>query len=73
MNLQTKIGEILSITKGIITLLVFRGLADSLTRHTFDHLIHHPTKYEPKSRTDAQYFQVPLRGSGEQLSFHSTS
>jgi hypothetical protein len=47
MNLHKKVGEILFTIKGIITLLVFRGLApwwqsgetdtaDSLTRHTFD-------------------------------------
>jgi hypothetical protein len=47
MNIQKKFGEILSIIKGIITLLIFRGLApwwqsveadvaDSSMRHTFD-------------------------------------
>jgi hypothetical protein len=60
MNLQNKFGEILSIIKGIITLLVFRGLAtwchsgeagstDSSTRHTFDISYIIPPNMNPKS------------------------
>jgi hypothetical protein len=59
MSVPYKFGEVPPVIKGVITVFVFRvlapwwqsgelDLADSLARHTFAPLIHHPTKHEPK-------------------------